>query len=433
MQIPKPDARDGLAALNAILRERHMLAALETFEQRLGSIFKITLPIFRPIVFCGAEAHRYLLVEAADDFLWRPKHDPVTKLLRRGLLVQDGTAHHHLRTTLMPPLHKQRLPLYLEKMIGRTDQVINQWDSSQSYDMLAEMRRVALLILMDTLYETDFTPDLDRLWKPIHRLLKYISPGLWILWSNIPRFGYQKAIRTINDYFYDLIAKRRQQSELSHDLIGTLIQAGFDDDLIRDQLITLFIAGHDTSTALLTWALYLLAKHPDVAQRAGDEIQSVLGTKPPTLESLHQLPYLENIIKETLRLYPPIHLGNRIAARDLHFQDYHIPKGTRVVYSIYLIHRSDCYWKNPHTFDPDRFVENPHPSPYVYLPFGGGKRNCIGSAFAQLEAKVVLARILQRFDLTLISQKIRPYMGATLEPYPHMLMKVSSRTTRPES
>jgi cytochrome P450 len=140
---------------------------------------------------------------------------------------------------------------------------------------------------------------------------------------------------------------------------------------------------------------------------------------------------LEQVMNETLRLYPPVHLGSRIAARDLEFQGFPILAGRRVVYSIYLTHRSERYWHNPGAFIPERF--SPAHShtliPYTFLPFGGGPRNCIGMAFAQVEVKVVLARILQRFDLAYAGGPVRPYMGATLEPHPSVVVKVCSRRT----
>jgi cytochrome P450 len=188
----------------------------------------------------------------------------------------------------------------------------------------------------------------------------------------------------------------------------------------------MLIAGHDTSTALLAWALYLLGRHPSILARVQVEVKDVLGQAPPTSETIVGLTCLDQVVKETLRLYPPIHLGMRTAATDLEFQGYGIPAGTRVLYSIYLSQRDPRYWPEPHRFAPDRFTAaqnraRPH---YVYLPFGGGPRNCIGFTFAQVEARVVLARIFQRVDLKLLQHNIRVHMGATLEPRPGVLMKV---------
>jgi cytochrome P450 len=213
------------------------------------------------------------------------------------------------------------------------------------------------------------------------------------------------------------------------DLLGLLVESGMSDELIRDQLMTMLIAGHDTSTAALSWTLYLLGAHPAVMARACDEVRRVIGSeRPPTYTDLSQLVYLEQVINESLRLYPPIHLGSRVAAVDLSFNGYHIPAGRRVLYSIYLTHRHPDYWPEPDRFDPDRFAPGSKQTPYTFLPFGGGPRNCIGAAFAQVENKIVLARLLQRYDFTLVDERVRPYMGATLEPHPGVRMRIDKPT-----
>jgi cytochrome P450 len=191
----------------------------------------------------------------------------------------------------------------------------------------------------------------------------------------------------------------------------------------------MLIAGHDTGTALLAWTLYLLGRHPEALARLQDDIDTVLGDRVPGYQELKRLHYLEQVIKESLRLYPPIHLGQRIAAIDLTFQDYHIPAGTRVIYSIYLTHRDQDYWPEPARFDPDRFSleKNRRQTPHTYIPFGGGARNCIGAGFGLVEAKVVLARLIQQFELTLIEDQIHPHMGATLEPRPGVIMRTRYR------
>jgi cytochrome P450 len=194
----------------------------------------------------------------------------------------------------------------------------------------------------------------------------------------------------------------------------------------------------------------LLGSNPEAMALAKAEVDSVIGNQysvnsepttdnrspitdhPPTIEQINQLTYLDMVIKEALRLYPPIHIGNRRAVEDMTLAGHDVPQDTRVMYSIYLSHRDERYWDEPEQFCPHRFdkseAQQGERPPLTYIPFGGGPRNCIGAAFAQVESKVVLARILQRFDLTLLNgDKIKPYMGATLEPKPGVLMRVSQR------
>ncbi len=422
--IPSPSGLTGLHALRQMARERSVLGALTVFNRELGNIFRLTLPGFKAVMLVGAEAARFVLVSGRDDLRWRMEGDPVTMLLRHGVLVEDGNSHDQIRRAMNPALHKQMLQTYVEAMWRGTDQVMSRWSDDIAIDMLPEMRRVALLVLLDTLFKVDFTPDMDRLWQAVLKTLSYISPGLWMFSSRIPRPGYADGLRQMDDYLYQMIRLRRAHIGEPTDLLGLLISdTAMDDNLIRDQLLTMLIAGHDTSTALLSWTIYLLGKHPTIMQQAQAEVRAVLGDQPPTLDTLRNLPLLDRIIDESLRLYPPIHLGSRLAAQDLEFNGYVIPAGTRVMYSIYVTQRMPEYWDAPDEFHPKRFAPDaPKPAPYTYLPFGGGPRNCIGAAYAQVEAKVILARILQQRTLTLLPRRVNAYMGATLEPRPGVFM-----------
>lgn len=437
--LPKAGSRIGLTVLQGLARERSLLAALRLMNEHVGSAFRVTLPRFQPAVFVGPESNRQILVTDRHKFLWRPEGDPVCKLLRNGVLVIDGPFHDQVRGYMDPILQRRHVLQHIPAFWRYTNDVIGSWQDGEVRDMLVEMRRIALLILMGTLFEVEFMPDMERMWQPIMHLLEYISPGLWIFWADMPRPKYRHAIEAMDEYLYGLIRRRREELAQSGaepspgDLLGQLIaHSGYDDDLIRDQLLTMLIAGHDTSTAQLAWSLYLLGTHPEAMAAMRAEVDAVLPSRdrPPTVEELNRLEYTDQVIKETLRLYPPIHVGNRRAAEDVEVQGYHVPAGTRVMYSIYLTHRDKDHWENPAEFCPARFdrqAERSRPS-FAYVPFGGGPRNCIGAAFAQVEGKVVLARLLQTFDFELLNaDEIKPYMGATLEPRPGVKMRVRRR------
>jgi cytochrome P450 len=427
--LPSAKAETGLEILKELARQRSLLVALEIMHRQVGDIFQITLPGFRPAVLVGPETNRFVLVSGRDNFLWRTERDPVVDLLRHGLLVLDGEEHDALRRIMDPLLHRREVNRQVEAMRQFTDQILDQWEDGEWRDMLVEMRRVALLILMGTLFKVDFMADMDELWEPILRSIEYISPGPWILWSGMPRHGYRQHMHKLDTYLHQTILQRRLDPRGHDDLITLLVSNGLDDGLIRDQMLTMLIAGHDTSTALLAWALYLLGRHPTAMNNVRDEVDRVVGRQQPTTAHLSELTYLDRVIKETLRLYPPIHIGNRKAGRDVVVNEYGIRAGTRVMYSIYLSHRHPEHWDNPEEFCPERFGRSDRsgPPPFTYLPFGGGPRNCIGASFAQVEAKVILARILQRFDLSLADQPVRAHMGATLEPRPGVRMMVKQR------
>ncbi|NJN93921.1 MAG: cytochrome P450 [Anaerolineales bacterium] len=294
---PFPDSQMGWSALRAMIRQHSPLAALEVFHHELGDVFRVNLPGFNPTVLVGPEANRFVLVTQRDELRWRAEHDPITRLLRDGLLVIDGEWHDTMRALMTPAFHRRMLAGYIEVMTCCTDQISAGWDDSPR-DMLAEFRRMTLLILVNTMFGIDFSPEMGRLWPAVLRLLRYISPGGWLIWRDMPRPGYARARREVDRYLYGLIearreALRRNQSE-PNDLLGVLIATPtLSDDLIRDQMLTMLIAGHDTSTALLAWALYLLGRHPAALAQARAEVETVLGDSLPTLESMAELRYLE--------------------------------------------------------------------------------------------------------------------------------------------
>lgn len=428
MEIPTPNQQAGMKALSALLQERHPLAAMQVFHAEMGDVFRINLPGFKPVVMVGPQAAHFVLVEGRHELRWRNENDPVVRLLRHGVLVEDGEQHDRLRRLMNPSLHRRMLDSYVSAMVSCTDQVTANWKPGDVYPMLDEMRKIALLILTRTLFRVDYTPEMKRLWKAVLGVIGYISPGVWMLWRGFPRPQYSKAIRRMDEYLQRIISLRRAELqrgvEATDDLLSALLLSGMDEELARDQLLTMLIAGHDTSTALLAWTLALLGQHPDWMSKVREEVAGELGDDPPTPETVNRLETLRMVTQEALRLYPPIHLGSRLAASELYFNGYRIPQGERVIYSIYLTQRHPAYWDNPNEFRPERHATGRQPTPYSWLAFGGGPRNCIGAAFGQVEAKTVLARVFQRFELELLDRRIHPHMGATLEPRPGVRMRV---------
>ena len=414
MDSKRISVQTGRAALTALFRERSLLGPLKVMAKHVGSFFQISLPGFHPFVVFGPEANRKLLVTERSKLLWRST-DPVTDLLERGVLVTDGAEHDHYRELMEPPLHPSRLPSYTKMMIKQTDRVSSMWKDGEVIDMLIESRKIALLIIMQTLFTKDIGDDLPHLWNPILKAIKFISPGMWILWRSIPRPGYKTALKELDEYLYRIIADRRMGG-FEQDLLQHLIDAGLTDHVIRDQMLTMLIAGHDTSTALLAWTFALLGQHPAVHRRLLEEVDTV-----------NQSPLLNRVIQESLRLYPPIHIGNRRVAEEIEFHDGTIPAGERMFYSIYLTHRDPAIWQNAEEFCPERFAHGRKTPPFAYIPFGGGPRACIGAAFGQAEARVVLAHLLKTHTFEFMNHRIHAHMGATLEPRPGVRMRVTRR------
>jgi cytochrome P450 len=392
----------------------------------IGRYFQIPIPGFRPFVVFGPDANRKVLVTERNKVLWR-NTDPVTDLFGRGVLVTDHEEHDLYRELMEPSLHPSVLGDYREMMIAETDRVTSRWKDGEIVDMLVESRKIALLIIMQALFGKDVWDDLPRIWTPILKAIQYISPGPWIFWRRIPRPGYKRPRKLLDDYLYRLIADRRQwtmdrengpppAAQRPHDLLQHLVDAGLTDAVIRDQMLTMLIAGHDTSTALLAWTFALLGGHPEVHARLVEEV-----------DRLDKSPLLDQVIKESLRLYPPIHIGNRRVAEELKFEEGSVPAGERMFYSIYLTHRDPAIWDHAEEFCPERFAHGRKTPPFSYVPFGGGPRACIGAAFGQAEARIVLTRLLQTHKFEFTNHKIHAHMGATLEPRPGVRMRVTRR------
>ena len=426
-----PDSETGRIVLRAYFKERSLLTLLRILYERVGNVFQIPLPSFHPFVVAGPEANRKVLVTERDKVLWR-NTDPVTDLLRHGVLITDGEEHDHHRGLMEPALSHSKLPRYTEMMLRQTDRVTAKWLDGQTIDMLVESRKIALLIIMDALFSVDFWDDMPRLWTPILKAIAYISPGAWILWRKIPRPGYKKHLAAVNEYLYGIIRTRRA-SDSKPDLLDHLLQAGLSDDLIRDQMLTMLIAGHDTSTALLAWTFALLGQHPDVMNRLIRELDATLAGKQPSSPAGWQPRLLDEVIKEALRLYPPIHIGNRLVTEEMDFGAGRlVPAGERLFYSIYLSHRDPAIWEKADEFRPERFEHGRKTPPFAYVPFGGGPRACIGAAFGQAEARLVVARLLQTFTFEWTGKEVHEHMGATLEPRPGVFMRVQRRKPHDE-
>ncbi len=425
---PFSSARTGMRALRALMGAGGPLAALDEVRRDLGEVFQLPIPGFRPIVASGPAAARLVFLEARDRLSWRLPQDPVARLLRHGLLVVDGPAHDHPRAVIDQALHRRRMAEYLAAMLRGGAHLTAGWGREGVADVSARAREATLLILAEALFGVDLRPDLERLRQPIHRTLAYISPGPWLVWPGVPRPGYAAARRALDGYLYQLIAARRAAPRA--DLVSDLIAAGLDDEAARDQLLTLLIAGHDTSTALLAWSLHELAEHPAIQARARAEVDTVAGEDALTPAHIGQLEYLDWIIKETLRLHPPIHVGNRRIVDDLCLGGRRLPAGRRLLFSIYLTHHDPAVWPAPERFDPERFAPGAPRRPALsYVPFGAGPRFCLGAVFAEWEAKAVLAQVLRGYEFSPAPGKPRPrpHMGATLEPRPAVWLRFAER------
>jgi cytochrome P450 len=354
-------------------------------------------------------------------------------LLGEGLLTADGESWFWQRRLAQPMFHQQRIDNYGKIMVEYTDRMLQTWHDGEAHDLHADLMRLTLEIVMKCIFNADVdTTEAKAIANALDVAMNWFESKRrqnFLVWEWFPRpenIRYHQAIANMDAAIYDLIASRRQQTAQTADLLSMLMSARdeetgrqMDDKLLRDEVATLMLAGHETTANALSWTLMLLAQHPEVRQQLETELQQVLQGRLPTIEDLGNLRYTSQIVKESMRLYPPVAIFGREAVQDCTIGDYEIPQGTVVTISQWVMHRHPKYFDNPEAFQPERWSDNYEKQlpRGVYIPFGDGPRVCIGKGFAQMEAVLLLATIAQRFELDLEPGfEIVPQPSITLRP-----------------
>ncbi len=329
-----------------------------------------------------------------------------------GLFGINDDQHLQSRKLMMPAFHKQRLQTYLQDMVAIADAELSLLSPGQTYDMAKVMQRLTLRIATKTLFGEDYRNPSDGTTGLVREAIRLQSHILTkLLPFDLPGLTFHQFLNTVKRYEEQMgaiIAAKQAKGEDdndSSDILSMLIQARDEESglqLSEDELLghvgVLFVAGHETSANALTWTLFLLSQHPQIAQTLQDELNRALGGNPPTLEQLQALPYLEKVVKESLRIISPVPWNGRVTSQETELGGYRLPAGTEVFVSLYHTHHMATIYDEPERFNPDRW-DQINPNSYEYNPFSAGPRICIGAAFAMMEIKVVLARLMQRFRL----------------------------------
>jgi cytochrome P450 len=363
-------------------------------------------------------------------------YDALRLFLRDGLLTSEGAFWRRQRRIAQPAFHRQRIAGFGQTMVELTEQMLPQWechaDRGEPIDLAEEMTALTLRIVAKTLMSTDVDDRDNEVGRAVE-LLNVVARDLMTNPFMIPlslptprNRRVRRAMEVLDRTLQTIIAERRRTGEDAPDLLSMLMAArdedtgeSMSDEQLRDEAMTIFLAGHETTANALAWAFYLLSIHPDVERRLRVELDEVLAGRPPRFEDLTRLPYLQRVVKESLRLFPPAWSIGRRAVEDDVIDGYRIEAGSLVLLSPWVTHRHPALWPNPEGFDPDRFepeVEHARPR-YAYFPFGGGPRLCIGNNFALMEAQLVLATILQRVSAALVpGHPVVPQPLITLRP-----------------
>ncbi|MRG93894.1 cytochrome P450 [Polyangium spumosum] len=388
---------------------------------------------------------KHVFVDAADRFTKQtPGVREVRALLGDGLLTSEGALWKRQRRIAQPAFQKQRIAAFADVMVRAADELVDGWmrrpRPDAPVDVASEMMRLALRIVTETLLGTDVPIDAAATAEALDLILEDVRKGVTRI-LKIPRGvptpdnrRFHAAVAVLDREVLRIIEHRRKAPGGGTDLVSMLMAArdpetgeGMTDRQLRDEVMTMFAAGHETTANALAWTFYLLSTHPDVRRRARAEIGRVTEGRLPDFKDLGALDLVGRVFQESMRLYPPAWMISRRAADDDVIGGYSIPSGSLVFLSPYVTHRHPSYWENPEGFDPDRFAGGAlaRMPRFAYFPFGGGARQCIGSSFAMVEGTLVLATILRRVRLDLVpGQTITPEPGITLRPRGSIQMRV---------
>ncbi|WP_299488474.1 cytochrome P450 [Acaryochloris sp. IP29b_bin.137] len=421
------------------------LEFMEACTQTYGDVFTVQLGKLGQIVFCSNPQgiEEILIADPLQMDAGRNNSVLLPLLGNTSLLMLDGNAHQRQRQLLMPPFHGERMRAYGSSIIQVTEDIATPWQIGQPFDVRGAMQAISLNVILKTVFGISNSQRYQALQNLLPRFLDLTgSPagasllflrglqkdwGAWSPWGRFLRVRSQ-----LDHLIYQQIAEHRNQSELGTDILSLMLatqdEAGnpMTDLELRDELVTLLLAGHETTASALAWALFWIHFLPEVREKLIAELATV---DLNDAKGIQRLPYLNAVCSETLRIYPiaPI-TSPRTTRRSLSLMGYNLPVGSTVAPCIYLTHRRPELYPNPQAFQPERFLDRQF-SPYEYLPFGGSNRRCLGMTFALFEMKLVLMTLLTRYQFQLEQpQPLKPVRrGVTLAPPSHFKMILTQR------
>jgi cytochrome P450 len=445
-----PGPKDWLCGFGNVNRLRKdPLRFLLDLGRTYGDIsrFRVPLPPFYIYLVNHSDLIRDVLIAKAKSFRKIAKATRVLKeIAGDGLLISEGDIWLRQRRLVQPAFHASRMSRYAEVVVAHTRRMLDGWQSGALLNMPEEMRQLTLAIIGKALFDVELTGKAAQL-SEVSRILTETTfrevVSLFTLPDWLPLPGKRRkrwALQTLDNLIGEIIRDRRASGEDKGDLLSMLLLAvdeegdsrGMTDQQARDEAKSLFLAGHDTLAAALTWAWYAIARHPEVEARLHQEVETVLGERPATVEDLPRLQYTGMVVKESLRLYPPLwDLTTREAVSNVELGGYELPKGSWIALSPYVTQRDPRFFENPDQFDPQRFAAGRAEQipPYAYFPFGAGPHVCIGNTFAIMEMTLVVSMILQQFRVALApgQREVELEPDIMIRPNGGLRMAVSKR------
>jgi len=375
----------------------------------------------------------YVLVSNPGNFTKSADYRALARILGNGLLTNEGKSWQRQRALIQPAFRRENILSYAPVITRAASRLLASWTNDESRNVHEDMMAVTLKIVAECLFGAEVTGVAERVGKAMQivtdRFVADASQAL-LLPFDLPDFlapARRQAINDLNKIIKSIIFERRTSNQPRGDLLDSLLQVRdsggqpMSDAQLRDEVMTLFLAGHETTAIALSWTCYLLAENPCVEAKLVEELRTVVGEGVPTAADLPRLRYTEMILKESMRLYPAVWGIGRRAMADCDIGDYNVAAGTNIFIFQSLTQRDPRFFTNPDAFDPERWREDPVRSGkiprFAYFPFGGGPRVCVGASFAMLEATLLLAMIQQKFHLDLVpGHQVEPLASVTLRP-----------------
>ncbi|MCW2915154.1 MAG: cytochrome [Actinomycetia bacterium] len=414
-----------------LLLARDPYAGLQRMYEKNGSVSGFGFGPVKYVLMLGPEANAFLFANSGL-FTWREAFDVLVPVNgATSLIVSDGEDHRRRRKLVQPAFHRRRIDGYVARMAGNADEVIDTWRPGQSIDVYAVLRDLVRRSTVELLFGPRLAADADVLGRKLQYALNAIDRpySMLVFMRSLPDPAWRRVLNAraaVVERVMREITERDNDSEPHDDVLAMLLESrdedggGLSDVEIQDQVISLIAAGYETTSAALAWAVHAILSTDTVWERAREEVLTVLGDGPLTAYGLQQLTYLDNVVSETLRLYPPAVMSARKVATDFTFDGQRIPKGTVVLYSPYVTHRLSAVWPEPERFRPERWdpadPDHRPATPATFLPFGGGPHRCIGAGFATTGIKVVLTQLLRRVEARTVGGPVRATSITAMRP-----------------
>ncbi|MEO8800370.1 MAG: cytochrome P450 [Polyangiaceae bacterium] len=456
---PLPPGPGGLSSLtNPWTAWRDPIGLFRRMTRDYGNVAMITFGPLKYVIVNDPAAIKYVLLDNAKNYVKSRHYRGIKLILGNGLLTSEGDFWRRQRKLAQPAFHRERLSTFIDSMTLATDAMFERWRArgdgkAFETDIHEEMMASTFHIVGLTLLSVDLLGEADQIGKALSTALYFANDyaesivpiPLWVPTPKNRRFI--AARKSLDEVVLRVIGERRaarkggqvpaEKRGKAGDLLDMLMDAKdedtgeqMSDGQLRDEVMTMVLAGHETTANALTFSLYLLSQHPDIARRVAKEVTDVLGGRTPKLEDLPKLGLVKRVLEESMRLYPPAWAFERQALEEDEINGFRIPKGAVIGVCPFVLQRDPVSFDNPEGFDPDRFLaeNSKERGKYTYLPFGGGARVCIGSQFAMMEAELVLAKIVQEWKIDLLPiTRLELDPVITLRPRGGLAMRIAPK------